>query len=340
MRTALYDAHNARQARFVDFGGWEMPVQYRSVLAEHETVRTTAGWFDVSHLGRCLVSGEAAVATLQNAFSNDVTAIGPYRTQYTMALNTDGGIIDDIIIWRRESDFVVLPNAGNHERVMGLLASAAVEDWRPATCTIAVQGPDAPSIMDNVIGVKPRRSHVATAVFSGSEVLVGGSGYTGEAGGEIVIEAGSAEALVRALEEAGAVACGLGARDTLRLEAGLPLWGQDIDESTTPYEAGLGFAVDLGHEFTGRSALSKVPPELPAKRLIAFTLAGRQIPRHGYALRSGDAIGWVTSGNFSPTLQHGIGLGYMPGPAPTSVEVEIRGEWRPAEVTTLPFYRR
>lgn len=342
MRSALHDAHAARGARFVDFGGWEMPVQYRSVLAEHEQVRTSCGWFDVSHLGRAWVRGAGAEAVLNKVFSNNTESIESGRTQYTLALNASGGIIDDVILWRFADDFLVLPNAGNHERVLHLITDAGVApvDIRPTTCTVAVQGPLAPDILERVLGVRPRRSRVATARFEEVEVLVGGSGYTGEPGGEVVIAADNAAALVTSLEAAGAGACGLGARDTLRLEAGLPLWGQDIDESTTPYEAGLTFAVDLDHDFAGREALLRTSPEAAAKRLIGFTLDGRQIPRHGYRLRSGGTKGWVTSGNFSPTLQHGIGLGYLEGQLDADLEVEIRGEWRPAQVATLPFYRR
>ncbi len=340
-RSALHGAHEARGARFVDFGGWEMPVQYESVLAEHATVRESCGWFDVSHLGRCVLAG-SAVDAIDFVFSNDIRSLEPYRTQYTFALNASAGIIDDVIVWRRADDFVVLPNAGNHHRVMDLLREAGgePEDWRPRTSTIAVQGPAAPDVMERVLGVRPRRSRVEEARFGDSEVLVGGSGYTGEAGGEIVVDNESAAAVLDALEQAGAKPCGLGARDTLRLEAGLPLWGQDIDESTTPVEAGLDFAVSYAHEFRGREALLADVDRPPAKRLVAFRTEGRLIPRHGYRLRAGAADGEVTSGNFSPTLQYGIGLGYVSSPEPHDLELEVRGTWHPVEIVQLPFYRR
>jgi aminomethyltransferase len=342
-RSPLHDLHAARGARFVDFGGWEMPVQYESVLAEHAATRGSCGWFDVSHLGRCHVTGSASLATLGATFSNNAETLEEGRTQYTMALNDRGGVIDDIIIWRPlDSGYLVLPNAGNHVRVMDLLRGDGVEvtDLRPETFSIAVQGPDAPRILETVVGARPRRSRVAAVEFERAELTLGGSGYTGEPGGELIGPNQSGPALVAALEAAGARPCGLGARDTLRLEAGLPLWGQDIDETTTPLEAGLAFAVSFEHEFTGRSALEAQLDDGLSKRLVAFRLEGRQIPRHGYRLRSAGGEGWVTSGNFSPTLEYGIGLGYLTDLAPERVEVEIRGAWHPVQLVDLPFYRR
>jgi aminomethyltransferase len=342
-RSPLHELHAARGARFVDFGGWEMPVQYDSVLAEHAATRDSCGWFDVSHLGRCRVDGPRALERLLTSFCNNAQTLEEGRTQYTMALNERGGVIDDIIIWRPlDAGYLVLPNAGNHLPIMDLLRGEGVEvaDLRPETFSIAVQGPDAPRILESVVGVRPRRSRVATVEFEGTEMTLGGSGYTGEPGGELIGPNGSAAALVDALETAGARPCGLGSRDTLRLEAGLPLWGQDIDESTTPFEAGLDFAVSLDHSFTGRSALESQLAHGLTKRLLAFRLSGRQIPRHGYRLRSTHGEGWVTSGNFSPTLEYGIGLGYLTDLGPEAVEVEIRNAWHPVELVHLPFYRR
>ncbi len=317
-----------------------MPVQYRSVIAEHTAVRQDCGWFDVSHLGRARVSGPGAVEAISRTFSNDIAGLEPLRTQYTLCLNDRGGIIDDVIIWSREDDHLVLPNAGNSDRVLSLLSAhpgVAVEDLRPHTFSIAVQGPRAPEVLERVVGVAPRRSHVLRGELAGAEIQVGGTGYTGERGGEIIGPPEIAHHLIEQLEAAGATPCGLGARDTLRLEAGLPLWGQDIDESTTPYEAGLGFAVDLSHHFVGDDAL-----ETPtvSKRLVGFSTDGRLIPRPHHRLRAEDgSSGEVTSGNFSPTLGHGIGMGYV-DPAATALEVEIRGEWHPVVITRMPFYRR
>lgn len=342
-RSPLHEVHSLRGARFVDFGGWEMPVQYESVLAEHAATRGSCGWFDVSHLGRCRVGGHRSLDALLATFSNNAEAVNVGRTQYTMALNDRGGVIDDIIIWRPlDSGYLVLPNAGNHVRVMDLLRGDGVEvaDLRPDTFSIAVQGPDAPRILESVVGLRPRRSRVSTVEFEGTEMTLGGSGYTGEPGGELIGPNEAGPALVAALEAAGGKPCGLGARDTLRLEAGLPLWGQDIDETTTPLEAGLDVAVSLDHLFTGRSALEAQLEAGLSKRLVAFRLAGRQIPRHGYRLRSAQGEGWVTSGNFSPTLEYGIGLGYLTDLAPEAVEVEIRDAWLPVELVDLPFYRR
>ncbi len=341
-RSALHDRHAELGARFVDFGGWEMPVQYDSVLAEHKAVREAVGVFDVSHLGRFSFRGPAAVHGLSAALCNDPSRLGEGRTQYTMALNADGGVIDDIILWRWSDDeFWVIPNAGNADRVKAICSEAApdtpIEDLRPSTVALAVAGPDAPALLESVLGVAPRRSHLAEATFDGHRAWLAGTGYTGERGGEVVIAHAGATSLLDRLVAAGAKPCGLGARDTLRLEAALPLWGQDLDETITPLEARLDFAVSFTHEFTGRSGLERqLEQGLPRHRIL-FATEGRLIPRHGHALRAGERGGTVSSGNFGPTVGHGIGMGYLEG-APsesiTSVEVEIRGEWHPARVVS------
>lgn len=340
-RSLIHSLHERRGARFVDFGGWEMPIQYQSVLSEHAAVRNDCGWFDVSHLGRFDMIGADAPSLIEATFSNSVADLESGRSQYTMALNDEGGVIDDIMIWRWSRDhFTVIPNAANHERIMGMFGSGPI-DLRPSTFSVAVQGPRAPSILEQVIGVRPRRSHVATTTFAGATVMIGGTGYTGEPGGEVVGPPEIASELIEALEAGGAIACGLGARDTLRLEAGLALWGQDLDEQTTPLEAGLDFAVSLAHDFPGKAALISQETDGLRKRLVAFRTEGRLIPRHGCAVRTGEASGVVTSGNFSPTLQYGIGLAYLSPPLhPTTLEVEIRGDWVNARTVELPFYRR
>lgn len=346
-RSPLHPVHVELGARFVDFGGWEMPVQYQSVLTEHRAVRTAAGWFDVSHLGRFSFRGEGATATIRRLLCNDVARIGPGRSQYTMMLNESGGVVDDIIVWRwGDEDYWILPNAANHERVMGAFAEAApgvsLEDVRPHTVAVAVQGPDAPAHLDALLEEAPRRFHTVVTRFEEVEVRAAGTGYTGEPGGEVVLPAESAATFVRALLARDVVPAGLGARDTLRLEAGLPLWGQDLDEDTTPLEAGLDFAVSFDHDFVGRDALEREREAGLRKRLVAFTTEGRRIPRHGYPLRAGASRGQVTSGNFSPMLARGIGMGYLAPPPEEGdeVEVEIRGEWITVQRQQLPFYRR
>lgn len=339
-RSPLHSIHEKRGARFVDFGGWDMPVQYESVLAEHRTVRQGCGWFDVSHLGRGRIGGVGTLDALLGTFSNDAGMLDTHRTQYTLCLNQEGGIVDDVILWRLDQDFLVLPNAGNSDRVLGLLGAlpdVSVDDLRPTTFAVAIQGPKAPDVLQTVLGHRPRRSHVVTTTFRGAEITLGGTGYSGEAGGEVIGPAEIGPDLIDALESAGAQPCGLGARDTLRLEAGLPLWGQDIDQTTLPAEAGLEFAVSFTHQFTGREALETATPR---KRLMGFATEGRLIPRPHHRLRgAGGVSGEVTSGNFSPTLGHGIGMGYLDGSA-DQVEVEIRGAWHPVDLVSLPFYRR
>ena len=264
-----------------------------------------------------------------------------------MMLNTSGGVVDDLIIWRwGAEDYWILPNAANHERVMAAFADAAptvaLEDLRPQTVAIAVQGPEAPEHLAALLGEAPRRFRTVLTGFAGMEIHAAGTGYTGERGGEVVLPLTVAESFARALVDHGVTPAGLGARDTLRLEAGLPLWGQDLDEQTTPLEAGLEFAVSFDHEFVGRSALERERREGLRKRLVAFSTEGRQIPRHGYPLRAGESRGEVTSGNFSPMLGHGIGMGYLAPPPGEGdeIEVEIRHRWVPAKRERLPFYRR
>lgn len=324
-----------------------MPVQYDSVLAEHAAVRSKAGWFDVSHLGRFAFQGLRAEATLQHLLCNDIAKIGDGRAQYTLMLNEAGGVIDDLIVWKWGADsFWVLPNAANHQRVMDRFSAhdddSTLTDLQLATVTLAVQGPEAPSIIAEVLGEAPGRFRTMQTTFGGGEVWAAGTGYTGERGGEIVAGPEIAPDLADALTAAGAQPCGLGARDTLRLEAGLPLWGQDLSESITPLEAGLDFAVALGREFVGSDALEAQKRNGLPKALVAFRFASRQIARAGAKLRSGESTGEVTSGNFSPVLECGIGMGYLSPPvgAEALIEAEIRGKWVETERVELPFVPR
>lgn len=345
-RSPLHRLHQELGARFVDFGGWEMPLQYRSVLAEHRAVRESAGWFDVSHLGRFALSGPGALPALGRLFCNDVRLIQPGQTQYTLMLNEDGGIIDDLLVWWWEEDlFWVLPNAANHLRVMEAFSreqGCVVDDLRPETVFLAVQGPEAPATLERVLGSTPRRFRTAEATWEGDEVRMAGTGYTGERGGELCLAPAVAEGLARVLIDAGAQPCGLGARDTLRLEAGLPLWGSDLSEDTTPLEAGLGFAVAMEHDFVGRAALADQMEAGLERRLVGFVLSDRGVPRPGYRVRCAESTGVVTSGNLSPILDRGIGFAYLSPPPATDageVEVEIRGRWVPGVLASPPFHK-
>jgi aminomethyltransferase len=321
-----------------------MPVQYEGVLAEHTATRNDAGLFDVSHLGRFEAAGEGATELLRFQLCNDIALIEPGRAQYTMALNNSGGVEDDIIVWRLEEErFWVMPNGTNFDGIIERFTSAApsgmeIFDVRERTALLAVQGPQAPQIIESILGVVPKRFRVVSGEFDGHEVIAAGTGYTGERGGELCIPNEGAPALWRALVDAGATPAGLGARDTLRLEMGYPLWGQDLDPSTSPLEAGLGWVVAWDHDFVGREAL-ELQRQGSQRELIAFSTEGRAIPRKGYAVAAGDSTGTVTSGNFSPTLKHGIGLAYLSPPPTEDAEltVTIRGDAVPAERVTLPF---
>jgi aminomethyltransferase len=345
-QSPLYDEHVRRGARFVDFAGWEMPVQYAGVIAEHMAVRESVGVFDVSHLGRFAVEGDGSTDLLRGLLCNDISKVDPGTAQYTMSLNETGGVLDDIIVWRWEDErYWVIPNGANDDAIRSRFRSAApstvhIASIREDTALLAVQGPDSPRVFQEVVGTTPRHFGVTVGEFEKVEIPIAGTGYTGELGGEIAIPADAAVELFRALIDAGSTACGLGARDTLRLEMGYPLWGQDLDAGTTPLEAGLGWVISWDHEFVGKAALERQAEIGPKKQHVAFEMEDRQIARHGYAMRAGESTGVVSSGNFSPVLGHGIGLGYLEPPTTSAVEIEIRGEWIPARRTKLPFVGR
>jgi aminomethyltransferase len=343
----LDDLHRRLGARFVGFGGWEMPVQYESVLAEHKAVRSAVGIFDVSHLGRFELSGPGAHEALLSLLCNNVERIEPGRTQYTMMLNPSAGIIDDLIIWWWEPDrFWVLPNAANQERVMAAFAArpgCSARSLREETVLIAVQGPSAPQALEAVLGSSPSRVRVTETVWDGTRVGMAGTGYTGESGGELVCDPATGLRIFEALVQSGATPCGLGARDTLRLESGLPLWGQDLDEATTPLEADLGFVVALDHDFVGREVLVEQDEAGLSRRRIGFVMNDRGIPRHGHRARTSEGVGTVSSGNVSPMLGVGVGMAYL-SPPPSAdellLEIEIREQWVPATITKPPFHKQ
>ena len=340
-------AHRSLGARIVPFGGWEMPLAYaEGTLHEHRACRDAAVVFDVSHLGTVRVEGDAAFDLLQGALTNDLSKIAPGRAQYTHLLDEgDASVLDDIIVWWvDEQRFDVMPNASNTDRVVNALgAGTDVTDER---AVLAVQGPDARSRLALVAAALAEvpRFCVHRVRWEGVDLVVAGTGYTGEDGVEIAVPASAAPALWSAVLDAGIEPAGLGARDTLRLEAGLPLHGHELGPGITPLQAGLGWVVgwDKG-EFRGRAALAAELAAGPRRRLRGLRTAGRRPPRDGQAVLDGDqAVGTVTSGNFSPTLECGIALAFVPPDvAPgDALAIDIRGTRVPAEVVKLPFVTR
>jgi len=344
-RSPLDAEHRALDARMVPFGGWDMPLVYgEGTLAEHRACRTAAVAFDVSHLGTVRVTGADALDRLQAALTNDLHKVGPGRAQYTHLLaEDDASVLDDIIVWWVDDErFDVMPNASNTERVVDALGSGAV-DVTAERAVIALQGPAARRL---VAAVSPEaaavgRFHVAHVTIGGADCVVSGTGYTGEDGIEVAIPAEDAPALWRALLDAGFVPAGLGARDTLRLEAGLPLHGHELGAGITPLQAGLGWVVswDKG-EFRGRAALAAEKEAGIGRRLRALVVDGRRPPRADQpVLVDGEAAGVVTSGNFSPMLEQGIALAFVPPGVAIgdAVQIEARGGAVPAQVVKPPF---
>jgi aminomethyltransferase len=358
--TPLIEVHRSLGARLIEFGGWLMPVQYTSILEEHRAVRGRAGLFDLSHMGELHVDGPEAGAALASALISDPPALAVGRAQYSMICAPDGGVIDDLIVYRlAEEQFLVVANAGNAPVVSDTLAErldgfrAILDDRSLATGLLAVQGPRAREILSSFTDVDLGGLRYYAAMHgtvAGVPALVARTGYTGEDGFEIFVETTETvrlwEILLDAVRAADGLPVGLGARDTLRLEAGMPLYGNELDRETTPYDAGLGRVVKLDKpgDFVGRETLERVARDGAKKRLVGLTVEGRGIARHGHPVWSGDrALGVVTSGTQSPTLGVPIAMAYVapdavePG---TVVDVEIREARVPARITSLPFYRR
>ena len=356
MRTPLYGTHVEMGGRIVPFSGWEMPVQYASILSEAKAVRTAAGLFDVSHMGRVEIDGPRAAAFLNRVLSVDVLGLRVGRARYNLICNEDGGIIDDCIVYRRgEERFLLIPNAGNRPAVLEWLArwTPSSDDVRILDVTlrfamIAHQGPQAEAMLQGLTSTDlsaVRAFRAIDAEVAGVETMVARTGYTGEDGFELIMPGEDATNIWRELMERGAAACGLGARDTLRLEAGLLLHGNDMDTSTNPYEAGLDRFVDPDREgYVARESLTRVRDSGPDRRIAGFRMLERGIPRHGYRIVDGaKELGVVSSGGPSPSLDMNIGLGYVPTDYSTPgshLQIEIRGRPLEAEVVSLPFYSR
>ncbi|WP_122088897.1 glycine cleavage system aminomethyltransferase GcvT [Halalkalicoccus subterraneus] len=349
----LYVSHEERGATFTPFGGWEMPVEFDSIRAEHEAVRDSAGIFDVSHMGEIEVSGPDAATLLQRLTTNDVESISIGNAQYSTITDTDGTILDDTVIYRLdEGEFLFIPNAGHDEQMeerwiehrdeWGL--DCAVENTTDKWAMFAIQGPEAEALVSDAAGEELRdlgRFSITEAEVAGTDCLLARTGYTGEDGYEALVPWNSAE---RVWTEFDCQPCGLGARDTLRIEAGFLLSGQDFDPEEnprTPYEARIGFAVDLDTEFVGRDALVRVEEDGPEELFVGVRLEERGVPRHGYEIvTDGEVVGEITSGTMSPTLGEPIGLGYVPteyAETGTHVSVRIRGADKRARIETPGF---
>jgi aminomethyltransferase len=358
--TPLADRHQALGARMVEFAGWLMPLQYTGIIEEHRAVRTRAGLFDLSHMGELYVDGADAAKALGYALVTDPASLKVGRAHYSMICFPEGGVLDDLIVYRlAEERFMIVANASNAAAVSDALVErfagfrVVLDDRSLATALVAIQGPASLQVLTPLTDVAIADLHyyaIAEGAVAGMPALIARTGYTGEDGFEIFVDIAAAGRVWDALMEAGRTAevapIGLGARDTLRLEAGMPLYGNELGRDTTPYEAGLGRVVKLGKEgdFVGRAALERAVVDGPRKKLVGLAVRGRGIARHGYDLFAGGRrTGAITSGTLSPTLGEPIAMGYAapseaePG---TILEVGIRDQRVPAEVVVLPFYRR
>jgi aminomethyltransferase len=335
-RTPLFERHAALGARLVPFAGWEMPVQYAGISEEHRAVRTKAGVFDVSHMGELRIAGDGARDYLQGRLSNDLDRVEDGQAQYTLLTNDRGGIVDDLIAYRRgPDDYLLVVNASNVEADHAALPETddVSADW----AYLAVQGPEA--LVRLGVEIEPFTFREEVDVL-GVGCLVAGTGYTGERGCELACAPEDAVELWDAILSRGIEPCGLGARDTLRLEVCYPLHGNDITPERTPIEAGLGWACALDKDFTGVETLRRQKEEGPARKLVAFVMDDPGIPRTGMPIAEG---GIVTSGTLSPTLDVAVGLGYVPAAlaeAGTEITVDLRGRPRRAHIVRKPFYKR
>jgi aminomethyltransferase len=355
-RTPLFEAHRAAGAKLVPFAGWEMPIQYSSIKAEHLAVRQDVGVFDVSHMGQIQTHGPQAAERLQRLSSNDVRAMPDWGAQYSLLCRKDGGVLDDLFSYRlSEHDFLTVTNASNHTRDLawfeahGQEFDADVSDRAEDFAMLAVQGPRAREVLSALTDeLLPPRFHIAPITIAGVPMLAAGTGYTGEDGLELLIDPNHAAAVWQALLGAGVTPAGLGARDTLRLEACFHLYGNDLSEDRDPVGAGLGWACKEATGFIGSEAIAAARASGPAEKLVAFELTGPGIARQGNPVvsasgRSLASAGVVTSGTFSPCLGRGIGMAYVPPEAAevgTSVQINVRGTLRDGVVAKKPLYRK
>lgn len=352
-RTPLYETHLKLGAKMVDFAGWEMPVSYSGIITEHKAVRTSAGLFDIGHMGIVKVSGNDALPCLQRLLSNDASKLEAGSSQYSIILNQSGGVIDDIFIYRLLDHYMLVVNASNASKDLQWLKKnnlevAEIADLKESFTLLALQGPRSQEILQKICSIDLAalgHHKITNALISNFPSLVSRTGYTGEDGFELFFDKANAEKIWNELIHLGAVPCGLGARDTLRLEAGYPLYGHEYNEGITPLETGFSFAVkfDKG-DFIGKESLLRHKEEGLSKRLVGIRLKEAGIPRQGYKIcKDGRVIGYITSGTMSPTLLVPIGMGYVRiefSDVGTDVDVDIRGKFAKAEVVKLPFYNR
>ncbi len=355
-RTPLYQVHESLNAKFTEFGGWEMPLQYSSIVKEHLAVRTTVGFFDLSHMGEFEIHGQGANELVQKLSTNDVGRLTDGRVLYTLFCNEAGGIVDDLLIYRHaDNHYMLVVNAANIEKDFAWVethndTSAKIKDVSENTALIALQGPKAIDILNPFV-LKRDVSKISFFRFAVDEVAgipttISRTGYTGEIGFELYVNANSAEGLWNALYpavlEVEGQPVGLGARDTLRLEAGLRLYGVDMNDDTNPYEVGLGkFVKSKGRQFIGKGALLRQKKKGIAKQMIGFQMLDRAVARTGYAVyQDGEPIGSVTSGAPSPTLKCSIGFALVTSQTISEddeIDIEIRGKMHPAKIVTVPF---
>ncbi|AFY95502.1 glycine cleavage system aminomethyltransferase GcvT [Chamaesiphon minutus] len=354
-RTPLYDRAIALNARMTAFSGWEMPVQFSGITPEHEAIRDRVGMFDISHMGKFSLQGENAIEQLQTLVPSDLSRLKPGQAQYTVLLNAQAGIIDDIIVYQEGAGTVTLiVNAGTKDKDKDWLLShldlttVTFEDLSAKQALIAVQGPETVRHLQPFVDIDLSQltnfGHSRALIFK-NPAFIARTGYTGEDGFEIMVDPEIGVQLWDELLAAGVVPCGLGARDTLRLEAAMCLYGQEIDDTTTPLEAGLGWLVHLDTKgnFIGRDVLERQKSKGVSRKLVGLNMQGRFIARHDYPIAiDGERVGIVTSGTMSPTLGQAIALAYVPtefAKLGQVIEVEIRGKLHPATVVKKPFYR-
>jgi aminomethyltransferase len=353
-RTVLYDWHVAHGGRMVDFAGWDMPVQYTTITDEHTTVRTAAGLFDISHMGRLSFGGPDALALIQRIYTNNAATMKDFQARYGLVCNDAGGIRDDVLVYRWPYGWAMVVNASNRLKILNWLDESKsgdnvqIVDQTLDTCMVAVQGPKALAMSDGMFEADPAKLgyYFATPTrYQGEGCVVSRTGYTGEDGIEIMVSAKQGVQLWEDLMKRGGKPCGLGARDTLRLEAAMPLYGHELSEDIDPYQAALGWAVKLDKgDFRGREALVKRKDNATRPRRVGLELASKRIAREGAVVKvNGKPVGTVTSGTYAPTLQKSIAMAYIDAALTeigTPCVVDIRGKDEAATVVALPFYKR
>jgi len=355
LRTALHQWHVDHKARMVPFGGWSMPVQYAGIVAEHKAVRTAAGLFDISHMARVSFSGADALNLLERVFTNSVAGMKEFQVRYGLVCNEAGGILDDILVYRWPYGYAAVINAGNREKILSWLNGHAkgldvqIHDQTMDTTMVAVQGPKAVALCAGMFEADPSSLKYYFALptrYQGQDCVVSRTGYTGEDGLEIIVPNALGVSLWEDLVSRGAIPCGLGSRDTLRLEAAMPLYGHELNESINPIQAGLGWAVKPSKgDFIGRAAMLEFVANGTMPVRVGLEVDGKRAAREGSAIFGPDdePAGTVTSGSFCPWLEKSLAMGYVP-PAfanpGAAVEVDIRGARTAATVVPLPFYKR